>query len=234
MKLLNCARQIASRDPAARSTFEVFMLYPGFHAMIYHKLSAFFYRHKRYFLARWVSQICNRRTGIEIHPGAKIGEGLFIDHGHGVVIGETAVIGDNCTIYHQVTLGGTGHEKHSKRHPTIGNNVLIGAGAKILGPVTVGDNAMIGAGSVVLCDVPANSTFTGVKARLVKQDGVRVNKPSVELQHDDVPDPFDTEICKLREMMEKDEASVKELLEKIKKQQEKEVVSSNEDIQHNE
>lgn len=234
MKLLNCARQIASRDPAARSTFEVFMLYPGFHAMVYHKLSAFFYRHKWFFMARWISQICNRRTGIEIHPGAKIGEGLFIDHGHGVVIGETAVIGDNCTIYHQVTLGGTGHEKHSKRHPTIGNNVLIGAGAKILGPVTVGDNAMIGAGSVVLCDVPANSTFTGVKARLVKQDGVRVNKPSVELQHDDVPDPFDTEICKLREMMEKDEASVKELLEKIKKQQEKEVVSSNEDIQHNE
>ena len=234
MKLLNCARQIASRDPAARNTFEVFMLYPGFHAMIYHKLSAFFFRHKCLFLARWVSQICNRRTGIEIHPGAKIGEGLFIDHGHGVVIGETAVIGDNCTIYHQVTLGGTGHEKHAKRHPTIGNNVLIGAGAKILGPVTVGDNAMIGAGSVVLCDVPANSTFTGVKARLVKQDGIRVTAPSVELQHDNVPDPFDTEICKLHEMMEKDEASVKELLEKIKKQQERERVSYDEDIQHNE
>lgn len=220
MKLMNCARQIASRDPAARSTFEVFMLYPGFHAMIYHKLAAFFFRHKLFFLARWVSQICNRRTGIEIHPGAQIGEGLFIDHGHGVVIGETAEIGDNCTIYHQVTLGGTGHEKHSKRHPTIGNNVLIGAGAKILGPVTVGDNALIGAGSIVLTDVPANSTFTGVKARLVKQDGQRVVAPSVELQYNTGPDPLEEEIRILKEMMKKDEACVSRLLECIKSQEE--------------
>ncbi len=201
MKLMNCARQIAKRDPAARSTFEVFMLYPGFHAMVYHKLAAFFYRHKMFFLARWVSQICARRNGIEIHPAAKIGEGLFIDHGHGVVIGETAVIGDNCTIYHQVTLGGTGHEKNAKRHPTIGNNVLIGAGAKILGPVTIGDNSMIGAGSIVLSDVPANSTFTGVKAKMVKRDGQRVEVPSVELQHNPGRDPFDEEIMHIKELL---------------------------------
>ena len=219
MKLLNCAKQIAKRDPAARNTFEVFMLYPGFHAMVYHKLAAFFFRHKWLFVARWISQICGRRTGIEIHPGAKIGEGLFIDHGHGVVIGETAVIGDNCTIYHQVTLGGTGHEKHSKRHPTIGNNVLIGAGAKILGPVTIGDNAMIGAGSVVLSDVPANSTFTGVKARLVKQDGQRVVAPSVELQHNPGPDPFDEALLQLRDILEKDEDGMQKLVRCIRSQE---------------
>ena len=195
---MNCAREIAKRDPAARNTFEVFMLYPGFHAMVYHKFAAFLQRHKLKFLARWVSQICNRRTGIEIHPSAKIGEGLFIDHGQGVVIGETAVIGDNCTIYHQVTLGGTGHARQEKRHPTIGNNVLIGAGAKILGPVTVGDNAMIGAGSVVLTDVPANSTYTGAKARLVKQDGKRVECPSVELKQKTEKDPYEDDIAEIK------------------------------------
>lgn len=218
MKLMNCARQIAARDPAARSTFEVVMLYPGFHAMVYHKLAAFFYRHKLFFLARWVSQICGRRTGIEIHPGAKIGEGLFIDHGHGVVIGETAVIGDNCTIYHQVTLGGTGHEKNAKRHPTIGNNVLIGAGAKILGPVTVGDNAMIGAGSIVLSDVPENSTFTGIKARMVKQDGQRVEAPSVELQHNPGKDPFEEEIMHLREILDRDEEKLREFVQSLREE----------------
>ena len=233
-KIMEDVESVKRRDPAAHSSLEVLLLYPGIHALIAHRVSHWLYKNQMFLLARMNSEVAKFFTGIEIHPGAKIGEGLFIDHGHGVVIGETAVIGDNCTIYHQVTLGGTGHEKHAKRHPTIGNNVLIGAGAKILGPVTVGDNAMIGAGSVVLCDVPANSTFTGVKARLVKQDGIRVTAPSVELQHDNVPDPFDTEICKLHEMMEKDEASVKELLEKIKKQQERERVSYDEDIQHNE
>jgi len=132
---------------------------------------------------------------VEIHPAAKLGEGLFIDHGKGVVIGETAVIGDNCTIYHQVTLGGTGRVKHCKRHPTIGNNVLIGAGAKVLGPVTVGDNSMIGAGSVVVDDVPSNTTVTGVKAMVIRQNGERIKKeaPSVELEQR-VGDPFEKQI----------------------------------------
>lgn len=208
MKLLNCAREIAKRDPAARNTFEVFMLYPGFHAMIYHKFASFLYRHKLKFLGRWVSQVCARRTNIEIHPAAKIGEGLFIDHGHGIVIGETAEIGDNCTIYHQVTLGGTGHARKEKRHPTIGNNVLIGAGAKILGPVIIGDNAMIGAGSVVLTDVPANSTYTGLKAKLVKQDGKRVEAPSVELQQKTEKDPYEDELAKIKD-------NIAEILERI-------------------
>ena len=213
MKLMNCARQIAARDPAARSVFEVIMLYPGFHAMVYHKFASFLQRHRLKFLARLVSQICNRRTGIEIHPAAHIGEGLFIDHGHGVVIGETAVIGDNCTIYHQVTLGGNGREKHCKRHPTLGNNVLVGAGAKLLGPIVVGDNAQIGAGAVVLEDVPANSTYTGIKARMVKQDGQRVNAPSVELQHNTGPDPFDSEIERMREILARDEEILKKYFE---------------------
>ena len=210
---------VMKHDPAARNRFEVVLTYSGFHALVMYRFAHFMYVHGYKLIARIVSQLAKFFTGIEIHPGAKIGEGLFIDHGHGVVIGETAEIGDNCTIYHQVTLGGTGHEKHSKRHPTIGNNVLIGAGAKILGPVTVGDNALIGAGSVVLSDVPANSTFTGVKARLVKQDGQRVVAPSVELQHNTGPDPFEEEIRILREMMEKDEACVSRLLECIKAQE---------------
>ena len=202
MGIIKDAKSIAKRDPAARNAAEVFLLYPGLHALIYHKISSFFYRHKLFFLARWVSQIANRRTGIEIHPGAKIGEGLFIDHGHGVVIG------DNCTIYHQVTLGGTGRQKHSKRHPTVGNNVLIGAGAKILGPVTIGDNAMIGAGSVVLDDVPENSTVTGMKARVIKMDGERVDRkptvaPSIALEHNKVPDPVAQELEMIEKELEK-------------------------------
>ncbi|MBR5786679.1 MAG: serine acetyltransferase, partial [Clostridia bacterium] len=147
-------------------------------------------------------------TGIEIHPGAQIGDGLFIDHGHGVVIGETAVIGNNCTIYHQVTLGGTGRQKHSKRHPTVGDNVLIGAGAKVLGPVTIGNNAMIGAGSIVLDDVPENSTVTGMKARVIKMDGERVDSktavaPSIALEHNKVPDPVSQELEMIERELEK-------------------------------
>lgn len=208
MGIIKDAKSIAKRDPAARNAVEVFLLYPELHALIYHKISSFFYRHKLFFLARWVSQIANRRTGIEIHPGAKIGEGLFIDHGHGVVIGETAVIGNNCTIYHQVTLGGTGRQKHSKRHPTVGDNVLIGAGAKVLGPVTIGKNAMIGAGSVVLEDVPENSTVTGMKARVIKMDGERVDRepvvaPSIALEHNKVPDPVAQELEMIEKELEK-------------------------------
>lgn len=200
MGLIRDARSIARRDPAARNALEVFFLYPGYHALIYHKVARAFYRIKLKFIARWISQICTRRTGIEIHPGAKIGNELFIDHGHGVVIGETAVVGDNCTIYHQVTLGGTGHVKHCKRHPTVGNNVLIGAGSKILGPVMIGDNAMIGAGSVVVDDVPAGTTVTGVKARVIKVDGERV-KPSETLDQR-TGDPYAKEIAALKEQLD--------------------------------
>ena len=195
MGLIKDARSIAERDPAARNALEVFFLYPGYHALIYHKIASGFYRIKLKFIARWISQLCSRRTGIEIHPAAKLGSGLFIDHGKGIVIGETAVIGDNCTIYHQVTLGGTGREKHCKRHPTVGNNVLIGAGAKILGPVVIGDNAMIGAGSVVVDDVPPDTTVTGVKAMVIRRNGERVKReaPSVELEQR-VGDPFEKQL----------------------------------------
>ncbi|MBR6934428.1 MAG: serine O-acetyltransferase [Clostridia bacterium] len=200
MGLIKDAKSIARRDPAARNAFEVFFLYPGYHALIYHKIARAFYKIKLKFIARWISQICTRRTGIEIHPGATIGEELFIDHGHGVVIGETAVVGNNCTIYHQVTLGGTGHEKHCKRHPTVGNNVLIGAGSKILGPVTVGDNAMIGAGSVVVNDVPPCTTVTGVKAQVIKVCGERV-APSESLEQR-TGDPFKKELDDLKAQLE--------------------------------
>ena len=208
MSLLSDAKSIAARDPAARNVLEVILLYPGYKALRDHRIAAFFLRHKMPFIARWISQSSSRRTGIEIHPGAKIGNGLFIDHGHGIVIGETAVIGDNCTIYHQVTLGGTGIQKHCKRHPTVGNNVLIGAGAKILGPITIGDNSMIGSGSVVLSDVPPNSTVTGIKARVIKTDGERV-APSLSLEHAKVIDPIAQDISDLRE-------EIAELKEKLK------------------
>jgi serine O-acetyltransferase len=158
------------------------------------------YKHNMKLLARILSQHVRHTTGIEIHPGATIGRRCFIDHGMGIVIGETAVIGDNCTIYHQVTLGGTGHVKHCKRHPTVGNNVLIGAGAKVLGPVTIGDNAMIGAGSVVVEDVPANTTVTGVKARVVRVNGEKL-APSIALEQR-VGDPFAVELTALKKRVE--------------------------------
>ena len=154
---------VLKNDPAAKSRLEVLLLYPGIHAVIYHKIAHLFYRKKRYFLARYISQVSRFWTGIEIHPGAKLGSGVFIDHGMGVVIGETTEIGDNVIIYHGVTLGGTGKD-NGKRHPTIGNNVIIGTGAKVLGPVIVDDNAKIGANSVVLKNVEANSTVAGVPA----------------------------------------------------------------------
>ncbi len=198
MGLYKDAKSIAERDPAARNVLEVVLLYPGFKALRDHRIAAFFLRHKMPLIARYISQRSSRKTGIEIHPGATIGEGLFIDHGHGVVIGETAVVGNNCTIYHQVTLGGTGRVKHSKRHPTVGDNVLIGAGAKILGPVIIGDNSMIGSGSIVLNDVPANSTVTGMKARVIKTDGERIEAPSLLLEHQKVIDPIAQEIAQLR------------------------------------
>ena len=151
------ARNIVNNDPACRNIIEAIILYPGFHALIFHRIAHFLYKKKLYFCARLISQISRFITGIEIHPGAKIGKKLFIDHGMGVVIGETATIGDNCTIYHNSTLGGTGKDK-GKRHPDIGNNVMVGAGAKILGPIKIGDNVKIGANSVVLRNVPDNTT----------------------------------------------------------------------------
>lgn len=162
-------KNIQQKDPAARNIFEVILLYPGFHALFFHRIAHFFYNIKLFFIARLISQLTRFFTGIEIHPGATIGKRLMIDHGMGIVIGETAVIGDDCVIYHQVTLGGTGKEK-LKRHPTIGNNVLIGAGAKLLGPINIGDNVKIGAGSVVLKSVEKNSTVVGVpEDRVIKR-----------------------------------------------------------------
>lgn len=161
---------IKERDPAAHSSFEILCLYPGFHAVIAYRITHWLYIHKQFFIARLISQFIRFCTGIEIHPGAKIGKGLFIDHGLGVVIGETAEVGDNCTFYHGVTLGGTGKDK-GKRHPTIGNNVMIGAGAKILGPILVGDNSKIGANALVIETVPLNVTVVGIPARVVRVNG---------------------------------------------------------------
>lgn len=161
------AMNISLKDPAARSIFEVVLLYPGFHAIVWHKLAHFLYKQKLRFLPRLISQIARHLTGIEIHPGAKIGNRLFIDHGMGIVIGETAEIGDNCTIYHGVTLGGTGKDT-LKRHPTIGNNVMIGAGAKVLGPINITDNVKIGAGAVVVKEcLVKGATIVGTKGKII-------------------------------------------------------------------
>ena len=158
---------IKEKDPALTSTIEVFM-YPCFKAMLYYKISHYFYKKKHFLIARYISEKAKRKTGIEIHPGATIGKGLFIDHGTGVVIGETAIIGDNVTMFHGVTLGGTGKEK-GKRHPTVGNNVFIGCGAKLLGNITIGDNAKIGANAVILKDVPQSATAVGIPGRILQK-----------------------------------------------------------------
>lgn len=205
-------RAIRERDPAARSGVEVFLLYSGLHALIYYRFSHWLYRHHRFFLARMVSQFARFATGIEIHPGATIGKGLFIDHGSGVVIGETTVIGDNCTIYQGVTLGGTGKDK-GKRHPTLGDNVMVGSGAKILGPFKIGDNSMIAAGAVVLEEVPPNATAVGVPARIVKLNGVRVCG-SMDQVH--VPDPVSQEMCRLLVHIDHLEKELGEIKQKLK------------------
>lgn len=186
MGLLDDARNIQRKDPAARTVLEVILLYPGFHILVYHRLAHWLYQRGHFFLARWVSQRGRHKTGIEIHPGATIGRRLFIDHGMGIVFGETTEIGDNCTIYHGVTLGGTGKDT-GKRHPTLGNNVLIGAGTKVLGPVYIGDNARVGAGSVVLKNLPANCTAVGVPAEVVRINNKAVN-PADDLDQQDLPD----------------------------------------------
>ena len=159
---------IMEKDPAAKSKLEVFFLYPSLQSVIYYKVSSFFYKYKAFFIARVVSQFGRFMTGIEIHPGAQIGKNVFFDHGMGIVVGETAVIGDNCIIFHGVTLGGVASTK-TKRHPTLENNVTIGAGAKILGNITIGENSKIGANSVVLKDIPKNSVAVGIPGRIVQK-----------------------------------------------------------------
>ncbi len=200
---------VKDRDPAARSFIEILFLYPGYKAVRNHRIAHYFYEHKMFFIARAISQHTVKKTNIEIHPGATIGRRVFIDHGTGVVIGETAEIGDDCIIYQGVTLGGTGKDQ-GKRHPTLGNGVLVGAGAKVLGPFKIGDNSNIAAGSVVLSAIPENSTAVGSPARVVKQNGKRVDK----FDHVHTPDPISQEICQLKYQIEKLEKQIKELEEK--------------------
>ena len=200
MSLWSDAKNIAQKDPAAKGVFEVIFLYAGFHALFWHRPAHFLYRHRWFTLARLISQLSRHFTGIEIHPGAKIGNNLFIDHGMGVVIGETAEIGDNCTIYHGVTLGGTGKDT-GKRHPTIGNNVLIGAGAKVLGPFKVGDGARIAANAVVLGEVPENATAVGIRARVVRVAGQRPDFAE-KVDQVNVTDPVQKELQAIQSRLE--------------------------------
>ncbi len=194
---------IKARDPAARSSFEILMTYPSLVAIRSYRRANWFYRRKMFTIARMISQRARRRTGIEIHPGATIGRGLFIDHGMGVVIGETAVVGDNCLIYQGATLGGTGKDK-GKRHPTLGDNVLVGAGAKVLGPFKVGNNVKIAANAVVLNAIPDNCTAVGVPARVVRMNGEKI-APCVtqEIDQIHIPDPVSLEFCRLRDEIDK-------------------------------
>ena len=196
---------VKKKDPAARSTFEILLTYSGLHAVLMYRVAHWFYKKKLFTVARVISQTARFFTGIEIHPGAKIGRGFFIDHGSGVVIGETAEIGDNCLIYQNVTLGGTGKEK-GKRHPTLGNNVMVGAGARVLGPFKVGDNAKIAANAVVLEEVPPNCTAVGVPARIVRRNGEKV---CGQLDQVHIPDPVAQELCKQLMRIERLEAQVK-------------------------
>ncbi len=189
---------IKERDPAIHSAMEV-LLYPSFKVMLHYRFAHKLYGKGHYFLARWVSQRAARKTGIEIHPGAQIGDGLFIDHGNGVIIGETTIIGNNVTLYQGVTLGGTGKE-HGKRHPTIEDNVMISAGAKVLGSFRVGENSEIGAGSVVLEEVPPNCTVVGVPGRIVKRDNESIPRETMDQIH--LPDPIKDEMQSMQEKIE--------------------------------
>lgn len=199
-------RAIKERDPAAKSSLEVILAYPGFHALLIHRVAHRLYRRKNYLLARVVSHLNRFLTGIEIHPGARIGRRVVIDHGMGVVIGETAVVGDDVLMYHGVTLGGSGKQR-AKRHPTVGNGVILGAGAKILGPVTIGDGARIGGGAVVLKDVPPYSTAVGVPARVVQ----RYDPVTGESVRIPAPDDLKPVVNDLQERLTALEASVQEL-----------------------
>lgn len=208
--VLKCYREIKhevavirERDPAARNNAEVILLYSGFHAMLAHRLAHILYKKGFYFTARLISQSAKLLTGIEIHPGATIGKGLFIDHGSGVVIGETAIIGDNCTLYQGVTLGGTGKDT-GKRHPTLGNEVMVGAGAKVLGPFRVGDRSKIAAGAVVLSEIPDDCTAVGIPARVVRRGNARVT----DLDQIHIPDPVAQEFCRLSRRIDQLEAEL--------------------------
>ncbi|MBR2365774.1 MAG: serine O-acetyltransferase [Oscillospiraceae bacterium] len=201
MHIIEDIRAYRKNDPAARSAIEVLLLYNGLHAVFYYRIAHFLYRCHLRFLARWISQVTKFFTGIEIHPAAKIGRRLVIDHGTGIVIGATAEIGDDCLLYQGVTLGGTGKDV-GKRHPTLGNNVMVGSGAKVLGPFRVGDNARIAANSVVLREVPPNATVVGVPGRIVRISGEK-------LDHIHTPDPVMLEIERLRERLEALELKVK-------------------------
>ncbi|HKM00375.1 MAG TPA: serine O-acetyltransferase EpsC [Mobilitalea sp.] len=204
---------IKERDPAIKTPLEVF-LYPSFKAIIRFRIAHRLYKKEHYLLARWYSQRTARKTGIEIHPGATIGRGLFIDHGIGVVIGETAIIGDNVTLYQGVTLGGTGKEQ-GKRHPTIGNNVMISAGAKVIGSFTVGENSKIGAGSVVLSEVPPNSTVVGVPGRIVKRDNIKIPREDMDQVH--YPDPLQKDMGALKKENDCLKGELKTLYERLDK-----------------
>ncbi len=206
---------IFERDPAARNKLEVIFTYPGFHAIVFHRIAHWMWNHRLKLLGRILSHISRFLTGIEIHPGAKIGKGFFIDHGMGVVIGETSEIGDNVTIYHGVTLGGTSFSR-SKRHPTIENNVTIGAGAKILGPLTIGSNSKIGANSVVITDVPPNSTVVGIPGKIVRKEEFPAYP---DLEHNKLPDPEERLIASLIEHIKKLEERVDTLENEIKENQ---------------
>ncbi|MBE6949459.1 MAG: serine O-acetyltransferase [Ruminococcaceae bacterium] len=195
-----------ARDPAARSRLEIFLLYSGVHAIINHRIAHWFYNHRMKFIARFVSQWSRFWTGVEIHPAAKIGRRLVIDHGMGIVIGETAEIGDDCLLYQGVTLGGTGKDT-GKRHPTLGNNVMVGSGAKVLGPFTVGDNSRIASNAVVLKEIPPDSTAVGVPARVVRVAGEKVNY-AAEVDQVNVPDPVANELAALRRMVEELESKI--------------------------
>ncbi|MCI9034977.1 MAG: serine O-acetyltransferase [Lachnospiraceae bacterium] len=190
----NEIRVIRERDPAIHSSLEVF-LYPSFKVMLHYRIAHRLYQNGHFFLARWISQRAVRKTGIEIHPGAVIGDNFFIDHGNGVIIGETAVVGNNVTLYQGVTLGGTGKE-HGKRHPTIGDNVMISAGAKIIGSFKIGENSKIGAGSVVIEEVPPNCTVVGVPGRIVRRNNQKLVRE--ELNQVDLPDPVNEDIKNLQ------------------------------------
>ncbi len=196
---------VKERDPAARNDFEILLLYSGVHALLAYRVSHKLYLNRHFLSARAVSQLARHFTGIEIHPGAKIGKGLFIDHGMGVVIGETTEIGDNCTLYQGVTLGGTGKDV-GKRHPTLGNNVMVGAGAKVLGPFKIGDNAKVAANAVVLKEIPKNATAVGIPARIVRQSGKKI---ASQLDQVHIPDPVSREIAKLEHRIAKLEEDAK-------------------------
>ena len=207
---------VFERDPAATSKFEVILNYPGLHAIWMHRLTHKLYKMHMRVLARFLSQVARFFTQVEIHPGAQLGEGLFIDHGCGIVIGETAIVGDNVTLYQGVTLGGTGKET-GKRHPTLGDNVMVSSGAKVLGNINIGNNVKIGAGSVVIKDVPDNCTVVGVPGRVVRQDGKRVHTDAhhPDLNHNQLPDPVDDCLRIFEYRLDAISARLKELEEKL-------------------